>query len=179
MHFKPELYHVLLTWTIAFSIIEPIVTALNYTVLKDIIKPVYQVHQGTNPSLVAMSEYVYYTSIFIKTMWVYKYVLGKASFFPNVSKYQDCRDFVACFIAIQLLANVIYVIVIKLVPSTVPFMSFVKQYTHEVGFILMLRTIAFACMLLFVTGIIYKFVDDLMALGMLLFGIFVATAASF
>jgi hypothetical protein len=179
MKFDNEPFRAMLAWTIAFSILEPVVTAINFVFFRSTMVPIYDVYPGSSPFLVATCEYLYYTALFVKTMYVYKYILKRDTYVPPKGDMREYVAFVACYLIIQLLADVVYASIAANVKGRISFLKFLRNYTREVGVFAILRTQAFAIAMLVVTENVYFRMDDLVAIGMLLTGVFVVTVASF
>lgn len=180
MQFIVEPYKLVLAWTVAFSILEPIVTLFNYFMSSKYgIKTMYQMYSKTSPFLIVISEYIYFTIIFVKTMYIYKHIFGKPTFYPRQGVWDDYKDFLVCYIIVQLIIDVVWSIFINNVTGRVPFLQFVKNYSRELGIYAIMRPLTYGLCLLGITEAVFRHLGDLEALGSLLFGLFIVTIASF
>lgn len=176
MKFDPEPYKMLLAWTVAFSICEPAVTLMNHLIGG---RSMYRMYPKTSPFLVVISEYIYFAIIFVKTMYIFKHVLRRPTYYPRKGNWKDYRDFLLCYIVVQLIIDVVWSIFIGNVTSQVNFLDFVKNYSRELGFYALLRPLIYGISVLIVTEIVLRYVGDMEALGSLLFALFLITVASF
>jgi hypothetical protein len=179
MKFLAEPYQVIFAWTVAFSVLEPLVTFVNYALFADVLKPVYSVYGNTSPFIVALSEYIYYTAIFVKTMYVYKYFLGQPTYYPRRGVQSDYIRFLVTYVTIQLMADVVWGSLFRYARKDVEFFESATKYSREIGVAVIARTSAFGLGMMVATELMFRHVSDLHAIGFLVFGIFIATASSF
>lgn len=180
MQFIAEPYKLLLAWTVAFSILEPVVAWMNHSLSQAYgIKTMFQMYPKTSPFVIVMSEYIYFTIIFVKSMYIYKHVLGKPTYYPRQGHWKDYQDFLLCYIVVQLIIDVGWSVFISNVTSHVPVLEFVKNYSRELGFYALMRPLVYGLVLLAVTEGVFRHLGDLEAIGALLFGLFIVTIASF
>lgn len=133
----------------------------------------------TSPFLVVISEYIYFAIIFVKTMYIYKHFLKKPTYYPRKGNWKDYRDFLICYIVVQLIIDVIWSITISQVTRRVPILDFVQNYSRELGVFALLRPLIYGIALLAATEVVLRYLGDLEALGSVLFALFLITIASF
>lgn len=180
MKFEGEPYQLLLAWSVAFSLLEPLVTLINYILSrKSSMKTIFQMYPKTSPFLVVVSEYIYFAIIFVKTMYIFKHFLKKPSYYPRRNSITDYRDFLICYVIVQLIIDVVWSITISQVTRRVPILDFVQNYSRELGVFALLRPLIYGICLLVVTDMVLRYLGDLEAIGSLLFALFMITIASF
>jgi len=179
MNFDLEPYKLIYIWTAAYSILEPIVALMNYLLyVKFGIKSMFQLY-NTSPFLIVFAEYIYLTIILIKTMYVYKYIMKKPSFYPGRYEYENFGDFILCFISIMVFMDVLWALTINIIVTKIPFLGFLNNYSRELGFYALIRPIIFGLSLLVISYIIMYNFNDLEIIASILFATFIITMASF
>ncbi len=142
-------------------------------------KGMFQLYPKANPFLIVMAEYVYLCIILVKTMYVYKYILKKPTYYPQKGEYENYGDFALCFISILVAMDVIWALTINFVISRIPFLTFLNNYSRELGFYALIRPIIFGMTLLAISYLVLYHLNDLESIASILFGIFIITIASF
>ena len=181
MEFDLEPFKILYVWTVAYSIVEPVVALMNYLLyVRFGMKSMFQLYPSANPFLVVIAEYVYLSIIIVKTMYVYKYILKKPSYYPGKNDSpENYRDFILLFIGIMILMDILWALTIKFVGRYIPFLAFLNNYSRVLGFYALVRPIIFGLTLLMVSYTVLHYMKDLEAIISILFAIFIITMASF
>lgn len=178
MQFDSELYKLLFAWTIAYAIIEPFVALLNYFLsLKFGIRSIFEVYNKTSPFLIVGAEFTYLTIIFLKTLWVYKHLLKKPTYYPE--KPKDWRDFIIAYICVHVIIDGLWALSVNVIMSKFHFLVFLRNYSHEFGVYSVMRPLIMGIILLVTTDVIYNKVGDIEAVGSLMFSLFAVIVASF
>lgn len=180
MKFDLEPFQRLFTWTVAYSVLEPLVALVNYLLyIRYGIKTMYQLYPKTSPFLIVIAEYVYMTIVFVKTMYFYKHVLKKPTYYPRKGEKQNFREFVLLFIGVLVIIDIIWALTIHSITAHIPFLDFLRNYSRELGFYSLLRPIVVGITLILISEAVMNHVDDLEAIGSILFAVFIITMASF
>jgi len=180
MKFDQEPYERLLIWTTAFAILQPLTAFMDHFLYKKYgMKGTFQLYSKISPFLVVVCEYTYMTIVFVKTMYIYKNWLKKPGYYPRKGNFQDYRDFILLFMAILVIIDILWAITIQIVTSQMPFLKFLDNYNVEIGVTSLLRPILFGIGLFLISDVALYHMQDLEAIGTILFGIFIAAVASF
>jgi len=180
MKFDTEPFKYLFTWTVAYSILEPINALFNYLLYtKYGMKSMFQLYPRTSPFLVVAAEYVYLTIVFAKTMYIYKHILKKPTYYPRKGEKQNYRDFVLLFIGLLIVIDIIWAITINFITLHIPFLDFLRNYSRELGFYSLLRPVIYGICLILVSDGVMNYFDDVEAIGSILFSLFAIIVASF
>lgn len=180
MQFDKEPYQLLLSWTIAFALVEPLVALLNYGRYRMFgIPTIYQIHAKTSPFLVVISEYLYFTIVFVKTMYFYKLIFKKPTYYPRKDNKDDYRDFIICFLVVQFIVDLLWAISIKIITAHIPFLGFLNNYSRKLGIYAFIRPLIYGCILLGTTEAVHRHFGDLEGIATILFSLFAITMASF
>lgn len=176
-------YKLVYVWTVAYALLEPFVALANYLMSRKYgIKTIFQLYSKTSPFLIVASEYVFMTISLVKTMYVYKHILKKPTYYPekdSKNSKQDYRDFIITYIAISIILDVLWSITLYIVKSHIPFLSFLNNYSHELGWYSLIRPIIFGITLLMVSDALLYNANDVEAIGIILFSLFTLIIASF
>jgi len=92
--------NVFVAWTVAFSIIEPIVSIVFFGRERGI--------TSTNKSVAIIGDFLYTSIIFTKTIWAYNQLYEPANVFPASNDYAGLRRFIMVHIVIELVINSIW-----------------------------------------------------------------------
>ena len=180
MKFDAEPFQHLFTWTVSYSILEPMNALFNYLLyMKYGIKSMFQLYPKTSPVLVIAAEYVYLTIVFAKTMYIYKHILKKPTYYPRKGEKKNYRDFVLLFIGLLIIIEILWAISIHIITEQIPFLDFLRNYSRELGFYSLLRPIIFGICLILISDAVMHHFDDLEAIGCVLFAVFTIVVASF
>lgn len=186
MQFDPEPYKLYYAWFVAFTILEPLVVFLNYIIYRiSGKKTTYQIHGKTMPVLVLLSKFLYFSISFIKTMYIYKNLLHKPTFYPRIDekdsakKLLDYRDFIITFIIVQILMDVLWELFTKSAASQLSFIEFLQNYSTKLSTYSLVSSITFGLSQLALTDIVIKYVGDLEAFSFIVFGAYMIVVASF
>jgi hypothetical protein len=180
MNFDYEPLKLLVAFTSAYSILEPLVALMNYILyIRFGMKSMFQLYPKANPFLIVMAEYIYLCIILVKTMYIYKYVMKKDRYYPEKGDYENYGDFLLCFISILVVMDVLWAITINIITTKIPFLAFLNNYSRELGFYSLVRPIIFGLSLLVISYYVLYYMKDLEAIAFILFSIFTITIASF
>lgn len=180
MKFDPEPFQMLVTWTTAFAILQPLAALMDHFLYKKYgMKGTFQLYSKINPFLIVICEYTYMTIVFVKTMYFYKHLLNKPGYYPRKGNFQDYRDFILLFIAILVIIDILWAIGIKMVITYMPFLKFLDNYNVELGVTSFIRPVLFGIALFLMSDVVMYHMQDLEAIGTILFGLFIAAVASF
>lgn len=176
-------YKIVYVWTVAYAFFEPFVALVNYLMSKKYgMKTMFQLYSKTSPFLIVACEYVFMTITLVKTMYVYKHILKKPSYYPekdSENAKKDYRDFILVFIAISILLDIIWSFTLYIVRSHIPFLSFLNNYSHELGWYSVIRPVIFGITLLMISDALLYHATDVEAIGIILFSLFTLIVASF
>jgi hypothetical protein len=180
MEFDNEIFKILFAWLISYAFLEPIIALINYLLSVNYgMKTIFEIYPQTSPFLVVSSEFTYMTIVFIKTLYVYKYILKKPTYYPRLNNWQDYRDFIIIYTIVQILLDVLWTFLVTNGTSRIHFLDFLKKYSYELGVYSILRPLIIGIILLMFTTIILNYVGDLEAVATLMFSLFTLIIASF
>jgi hypothetical protein len=112
-------------------------------------------------------------------MYIYKHVLKKPTYYPQKGATKDYRDFVILFIGIMIVVEILWAFTIYIIQAHIPFLSFLNNYSRELGLYSLIRPVIFGIILLMVCDAILYHTTDLEAMGIVLFSLFAVIVASF
>jgi hypothetical protein len=180
MEFDNEIYKLLFAWTVAYAILEPIVAFVNYILSRTYgIKSIYEMHSKTSPFIVMASEFAYMTIVFIKTMWAYKYILKKPTYYPRKNNNKDYRDFIITYICVHVIIDILWYLTVRAISDRLPFIKFLEQYLEEFGIYSVARPLTYGLILVLLSDAIRNNLGDLEALWAVFFSLFMISVASF
>ena len=161
MKIHPEIYKGLLAWTTAFSIVEPI----SILVSGDYHKPFVAVH--------VLANYLFYTIIFVKTMYIYKYFFKYDEFFPH-KKITSKRisQFFAVFLVVQLVIDTSWAFMLKYLTPIFPILKIFTPFDRSMGLQLIINYVSVGMAMLTLTFGAHMYITDMEALSTILFSIF-------
>ena len=172
MEYDEELYEILIAWTVSYGILTPIITILNYILSQRYgMRTIYEIYPKTSPLLVASSEYLYMTIIFVKTMYVYKWLLMKPTYYPRENRMEDYRDFILTYTTVQVIIDVMWTVLVTNISNRVHFLEFLDKYSNEFGIYSIMRPLIIGIILLLFTTIVRTRIGDLEGIGAVLFGL--------
>jgi hypothetical protein len=178
--FDTEPYKLIYCWTVAYALVEPLVALANYVLYRKYgTKTMFQLYSKTSPLIIVACEFVYLTIIFVKTMYLYKHVLKKPTYYPQKGATKDYRDFVILFIGIMIIVEILWAFTIYIIQAHIPFLNFLNNYSRELGLYSLIRPVIFGIILLLVCDAILYHTTDLEAMGIMLFSLFAVIVASF
>lgn len=178
MQYDPEIYKLLLAWLVSYTLVAPIIVLVNYFLSFYFgSKTIFSLYPTTSPLLLISSEFTYMTIVFVKTIWAYKHVLHKKRYYPET--VDEFRDFILLYIAIHILIDILWTIVVNNLTGKVGFLKFLQNYSHELGVWSLIRPLIVGITLLIFTNVVIKYIGDLEAIGIVFFSLFMIIIASF
>ena len=161
IEFEIEPYKMVYTWTVAYAILEPFIAMANYLLYLNFnTKTMFQIYKNTSPFLLIACEYVYMTIVFVKTMYVYKHILKKPTYYPEQGAYKDYCDFIICFVVIMVIVDVLWSLVMNIITNKFPFLKFLNNYSRDLGIYALIRPVIFGITLILLSdAILYKASD--------------------
>jgi len=180
MEFNKEIFQLLFVWVIAYSIVKPFEVILNYMIYKLYgIKTVFQQFSATSPIIVVFSEFTFMLISFMKTMYFYKKIYNKPTYFPRKGNWEDYRDFIIMYIITTIILDVLWTIFVNYTTFYYKPLSFLKNFSHDITFTSLSVPIVYGVILVFVTDIVLNYIPDFEALGSLVASLFLLSLASF
>lgn len=159
---------VLMVWGSAYAAIEPIVivvlSALGHTR-----------RHGNNP-LYIITDFVYSSIAFVKSMYIYKHVLHQPDYFPHKNDPHGLLYFISTFIIVRVILDSLWKQVGKLAANQagekVPAIGIFQRYSKTNDNRIQLLNIPYEIILILVTWAMYWHLRDIDVYAILLFGIF-------
>lgn len=156
-----EIYKGLFAWTTAFLLAEPIVKMIN----GDIYKP--------NLVLRIICDYLYFTLIFLKAMFVYKHIFKKSEYFPDKdTSVKNITTFFAIFVGVQIIIDVCWAFMLQYLTAYIKILKIFSPYDRDFGVHFIINYTTHSASYLFLTMAIHLFLRDLEALGVIFFSLF-------
>lgn len=162
MKIHPEIYKGLLAWTTAFFLIEPF----------ELLMAGY----ANDPMVVFhfLGNYLFYTVIFVKTMYIYKILFKKDEYFPSKEvTSKNITLFFTIFILVQLVIDTSWAFMLRYMTRYIPLLKVFAPYDRSLGLDLIIKYVTKGQLVMLVTFIMFLYTSDMEAISTILFAMFV------
>jgi hypothetical protein len=162
MKVHSEVYKGLLAWTTAFFVVEPILLLV--------------AGYSNNPIVVFhfLGNYLFYTVIFVKTMYIYKLLFKKSEYFPNKDiTSKNITLFFTIFILVQLVIDTSWAFMLKYMTRYIPILRIFAPYDRSMGLDLIINYVTKGQAVLLLTFVTFLYTSDMEAISTILFSMFV------